>query len=65
MYTTSIATPRGLILKRGKMKRVNFYLTEYQIKKLKQLSKEIDLSVSEIIRRMIDTELGKKEKTNV
>lgn len=42
------------------MKRVNLYLTEYQIKKLKRLSKELGLSVSEIIRRMIDKGLEVK-----
>lgn len=43
------------------MKRVNFHLTEVQIKKLKTLSKKTGLSVAEIIRRAIDA-LGWKIK---
>jgi len=36
------------------MIRVNYHLTEPQIKKLKELSKKTDLSVAELIRRAID-----------
>jgi len=43
------------------MKRVNYHLTELQIKWLKDLSKQIGLSVAELIRRAID-EYMRKEK---
>jgi len=36
------------------MKRVNIYISKLQEAKLKKLSKKIDLSVSEIVRRAID-----------
>jgi len=36
------------------VKRVNYYLTEEEIKKLEDTSEETGLSVSEIIRRAID-----------
>ena len=36
------------------MKRVNYHLTEFQIKKLKELSKQTGLSTAELIRRAID-----------
>jgi len=36
------------------MKRVNYYLTEMQLKKLKEISDDTGLSVSEHIRRAID-----------
>ena len=35
-------------------KRVDLYLSEIQIKNLKTMSKRMDLSVSEIVRRAID-----------
>jgi len=35
-------------------KRVDLYLSEVQIKNLKTMSKKMDLSVSEIVRRAID-----------
>ena len=35
-------------------KRVDLYLSEIQIKNLKTMSKKMDLSVSEIVRRAID-----------
>jgi predicted DNA-binding protein len=35
-------------------KRVDLYLSEVQIKRLKMMSKKTDLSVSEIVRRAID-----------
>jgi len=43
-------------------KRVGFYLTEGQIKRLKNVSKKTGLTVSELIRRAIDEHLGKYEK---
>lgn len=36
------------------MKRVNFYLTEFQLDELRYLSEWTDLTVSEHIRRAID-----------
>jgi len=35
-------------------KRMNFYLAEIQIKRLKSISKKAGLSASEILRRAID-----------
>jgi len=35
-------------------KRVDLYLSEIQIKRLKTMSKKTDLSVSELVRRAID-----------
>jgi predicted DNA-binding protein len=35
-------------------KRMNFYLAEIQIKRLKSISKKTGLSASEILRRAID-----------
>jgi predicted DNA-binding protein len=42
--------------------RVNHYMADVQIKKLKTLSKKTGLSVSELIRRAIDEYLEKSEK---
>jgi len=42
------------------MIRVNFHLTNSQIKKLKKLSKQTGLKVAELIRRAIDDFLRKK-----
>ena len=36
------------------MKRVNYHLTDKQIKELKAISEETGLSVAELIRRSID-----------
>lgn len=36
------------------MKRVNYVLTEFQIKRLRELSEKTGLSMSEILRRAID-----------
>lgn len=46
------------------MKRVNFYLTEQQIAKLKELFKSTGLSISEHIRRAIDEYVKKIEKVS-
>jgi hypothetical protein len=43
-------------------KRVNFYLTEIQVKKMRGISEKLGLSVSEIIRRAIDEYLGRQKK---
>ena len=43
------------------MKRIDINLTETQIKKLKQIAKNLEISFSEFIRRIID-EYFKKEK---
>lgn len=42
------------------MKRVNYHLTEKQIKTLREISKDTGLSVAELIRRAIDAMYGKK-----
>jgi macrodomain Ter protein organizer (MatP/YcbG family) len=47
------------------MKRTNIYLSEIQWKKLVSLSKKMDLSVSELIRRFIDEGLEKYEEKGV
>ena len=36
------------------MKRVNYYLSEIQLKRLESISKKTGLSASEILRRAID-----------
>ena len=41
-------------MKRVGMVRVGLYLSDSQMKKLKTISKKMGLTVSEIIRRMID-----------
>jgi len=50
--------------KRGEImpKRTNIYLSEDQIKRLKDISKKRDISVSELIRRAIDEYLKREEK---
>lgn len=44
------------------MERVNYYLTDYQIAELKKLSKEKDMTVSELIRRAVDEYLKRSAK---
>jgi Ribbon-helix-helix protein, copG family len=44
------------------MKRVNYHLTEDEIKGLQGLSERIGLSVAEIIRRAIDEYLDKEKR---
>ena len=41
------------------MVRVGLYLSDFQMKKIKTISKKKGLTASEIIRRMIDVELEK------
>ena len=43
-------------------KRVDLYLSEIQIKRLKTMSKKTDLSVSELVRRAIDEYWEKFER---
>ena len=43
------------------MKFYNLYLSEPQLKELRRLSKNKDISVSELIRRAIDEYLSKKQ----
>ncbi|HUV58528.1 MAG TPA: CopG family transcriptional regulator [Desulfatiglandales bacterium] len=43
-------------------KRTNIYLPEEQIKRLKDISKKKDISVSELIRRAIEDYLKREEK---
>ena len=42
------------------MKKVNYYVTENEFKKLKKMSEKTGLTVSEIIRRAIDEYFGKE-----
>ena len=49
-------------VKRAGMVRVGLYLSEVQMRKMKALSKKRGLTVSEMIRRMIDEGLEKKVK---
>ena len=49
-------------MKRAGMVRVGLYLSEVQMKRMKALSKKRGLTVSEMIRRMIDEGLEKKVK---
>jgi len=44
------------------MKRINFYLTDKEINNLQSLSQVTGLSVSELVRRAIDSFLKKNEK---
>jgi hypothetical protein len=44
------------------MKRIEFYLSEKQIRALKTLKKKLGLSVSELVRRAIDEFLIKYKK---
>jgi predicted DNA-binding protein len=46
------------------MKRVNYHLTETQIKQLKAISKKTGLTVAELIRRAIDEFLKKDRRPN-
>jgi predicted DNA-binding protein len=43
-------------------KRMNFYLAEIQIKRLKSISKKTGLSASEILRRAVDEYWERFEK---
>ena len=52
------------------MIRIDLYLSEKQLEKLRQISKETGLSVSEHIRRAVDlyigsTENDKRQKTEI
>jgi len=49
-------------VKRAGMVRVGLYLSEVQMRRMKALSKKRGLTVSEMIRRMIDEGLEKKVK---
>ena len=42
------------------LKRINFYLTEFQIKELMSEAKKAGLTFSEILRRIVDVHLAKK-----
>ena len=44
------------------MKRVDLYLTAPQVRQLKKLSKKLDLSVSELMRRAVDILLKRMQK---
>jgi hypothetical protein len=44
------------------MKRVNYHLTEDQIKRLQSLGEITGLSVAETLRRAVDEYLDRKEK---
>lgn len=43
-------------------KRINFYLTDLQVKRLQAMSKKTGLAASEIVRRAIDEYFDKFEK---
>jgi hypothetical protein len=43
-------------------KRMNFYLTEIQVKRLQVMSKKTELTASELIRRAIDEYWERHEK---
>ena len=45
------------------MKRVNYHLTEKQIKRLQDHAKETGLTVAEIIRRAVDEYFDRKESS--
>ena len=47
------------------MKRVNYHLTEEEIRRLQVLSINTGLSVAEIIRRAVDEYLDRKERKNL
>ena len=44
------------------MIRVNYHLTDKQISKLRELSKDTGLSVAELIRRAVDKYVGAHRK---
>jgi predicted DNA-binding protein len=44
------------------MKRVNYHLTEKQIKRLQVFARKTGLTVAEIIRRAVDEYLDEKER---
>ncbi len=44
------------------MKRTNIYLSDVQAKRLQAVAKRLGLSVSEVIRRIIDESLDKYEE---
>lgn len=44
------------------MKRVNLYLSEFQLKETKKVIKKIDMNISEFVRRAIEEYLGKVKK---
>ena len=59
--TVDIKEPWSLKMKRVGMVRVGLYLSDSQMKKLKRISKKKGLTVSEIIRRMIDEGFERSE----
>ncbi|MCH7826514.1 MAG: CopG family transcriptional regulator [Bacteroidetes bacterium] len=44
------------------MKRVNFYLSDTQIKELQKVTKKADMNMSDFVRRAIDEYLDKVKK---
>jgi len=44
------------------MKRVNYYVSEVQLKRLESLSRQTGLSASEILRKAIDEYWGRNKK---
>jgi metal-responsive CopG/Arc/MetJ family transcriptional regulator len=46
------------------MKRTHLFIPEPVLEKLKELSKQLDMSVAELIRRAIDDFLKKNKKTD-
>ncbi len=48
------------------MKRVNYYLSDLQLKEVEKVTKKIDMNKSEFVRRAIDEYLEKiKKKYNI
>ena len=46
------------------MKRTSIYLSEFQAKRLKAITRKTGLGVSEIVRRMIDEGLKEHDETD-
>lgn len=46
------------------MKRLDFYLSEHQIEKLKKKSSEMDIKTSDLLRRIIDYYFDKEDDKN-
>ena len=44
------------------MKRINFYLSDPQIKELQKVTKKADMNMSDFVRRAIDEYLDKVKK---
>jgi predicted DNA-binding protein len=54
----------GTMKRRSGMIRMGLYLSDFQVKRIKTISKKKGLTASEIIRRMIDERLEKPKGGN-